>query len=259
MNPLLVILFTVIFLASCNSKPKAISIRPKPDPNLLRHHLDSGFQEDGDTAIALYTKVLSLDTANLEAFWRRGCEYHKTNRYENAILDFNTAIAIDSSFNVGYLFGDRGESKEKLGKLSEAITDYTTALRFCKTTEPSTPKENFYYNRARAKLKLGDTISATIDTDSALYFWRSFPKARYQRARLEIIKGNYQNALKYYTSTNDITPDMADDREFLQDVFYYGVLNFKTGGKKYCNYWNAAAKFNYPKATEYMSQFCIKK
>lgn len=257
MKPLFFALFIIVYLESCKSKPKEIDT--KPDPLLIGQLLDSGFQEDGDTAITIYTKVLSLDPTNTEALWRRGDEYHKTHRYEKAILDFNAAIEIDSSFNVGYLFGDRGESKEELGKFLDAISDYTIAIRFCKTSKPSTPKENFYYYRARAKLKLGDTISAIMDTDSALYFWPSFPRARYQRARLEIIKGNYQNALKYYTSDNDLTPDMAEDKEFLQDVFYYGLLNFKTGGKKYCTYWTAAAKFNFPKATEYMTNFCTRK
>jgi tetratricopeptide (TPR) repeat protein len=176
-------------------------------------------------------------------------------QYEKATADFNKAIQIDSTSNNGYLFGDRGNLKEAIGDYSGAIQDYTTALKLCKTTEPSTPRENFYYYRGRTKLKSGDTASAIIDTDSAIYYWNSFPRAKYQRGRLEVIKGEYQKALDDY-NVYQLTPDMADDKEFLEDIFYLGVLKFKTGDTTYCKYWAAAAKNNYKIAVEYMLRYC---
>ena len=232
---------TIILLTACSHRT-------------VRQLLDDGFQEDGNKAVRLYSKAISKDKNNVEAYWRRGNEFYKMKMYDKSIEDFNQAIAIDSSFNNGYLFGDRGNTKEALNDLNGAVQDYTTALRLCKTTEPSTPRENFYFYRGRTNLKLGDTVSATKDTDSALHYWNSFPRARYQKGRLEVMKGDYKAAFKYFS--NPPTPDFASDKEFIDDVFYYGLLKFKTGDTTYCDYWKAAAKHNYPKAIEYVSKYC---
>jgi tetratricopeptide (TPR) repeat protein len=223
----------------------------------VRQLLDDGFQEDGAKAIRLYTKAISKDKRNVEAYWRRGNEYYKTKQYDKSISDFNNAISIEPSFNNGYLFGDRGNTKEAMNDLNGAVEDYTTALLLCKTTQPSTPRENFYFYRGRAKLRLGDTASAIVDTDSALYYWNSFPRARYQKARLLVMQEKYQEAIPYYQG--GIDPSFADDKEFLEDVFYLGLLKFKIGDTTYCDYWKAAAKNNYPKAFDYVSKYCKSK
>lgn len=230
-----------IFLTSCSSKT-------------VRQLLDDGFQEDGKKAIRLYSKAISKDKSNVEGYWRRGDEYYKMKRYVNAIVDFNKAISIDSAYNEGYLFGDRGLCKEATANYPEAIEDYTMALRLCKTTEPSTPRENFYFYRARTRLKNGDTAFAMLDVDSALYYWSSFPRARYMKGRFLVMKGQYNEAEQYFKGSPD--PSYADDKEFIDDVFYYGLLKFKTGDSSYCQYWRAAAKYNYSLATEYVEKYC---
>jgi tetratricopeptide (TPR) repeat protein len=216
--------------------------------------LEDGFEEDGNKAIRLYSKAISKDKNNVEAYWRRGNEFFKMKKYDKSIADFNKAIEIDSSFNNGYLFGDRGNAKEALDDLNGAIQDYTTALRLCKITEPSTPRENFFFYRGRTNIKLGETTSAMMDTDSAIYYWNFFPRARYQKGRLEVMKGNYKTAFEYYS--NPPTPSLASDKEFIDDVFYYGLLKFKTGDTTYCDFWRAAAQNNYLKANEYITKYC---
>jgi tetratricopeptide (TPR) repeat protein len=235
------IVIVTILLTSCSSKT-------------VRQLLDDGFQEDGKKAIRLYSKAISKDKNNVEAYWRRGGEYYKMKRYSNAIADFNKAISIDSAYNEGYLFGDRGLCKEAAANYPEAIEDYTTAVKLCKTTEPSTPRENFYFYRARTRIKNGDTTLAMSDVDTALYYWSSFPRARYMKGRLLVMQGQYNEAEKYFNSSLD--PSSASDKEFIDDVFYYGLLKFKTGDSLYCRYWNAAAKYNYPLATEYIAKYC---
>ena len=78
---------------------------------------------------------------------------------EKALADFTQAIALEPTYNAGYLFGDRGEVWEAINRLPEAIQDYTTALAVCRRTLspslPSTPMENFYFYRGRARLKAG--------------------------------------------------------------------------------------------------------
>ena len=216
--------------------------------------MDDGFQEDGRKAVQLYTKAISKDKNNVEAYWRRGSEYHKMKQYKNAIADFNKGMKIDSTFNEGYLFGDRGESKEALGDYDGAIQDYTTALKLCVGTYVTTPRENYHFFRARTRLKQGDTALARVDVDSALYYWNSFPRARYMKGRILVIQGNYDEAKQYFKGSLD--PSYASDKEFIDDVFYYGLLKFKVGDSSYCEYWKAAAKYKYFLATEYIDKYC---
>ncbi len=244
MHRIIFIISTLLLLTGCSNKT-------------VRQLLDNGFQEDGTKAVRLYTRAISKDKNNVEAYWRRGDEYYKMQQYDKSIADFDKAISIDSSFNNGYLFGDRGNTKEAMNDLKGAIEDYTTALHFCKTTEPSTPRENFYFYRGRTNIKLGDTSSAISDTDSALYYWNTFPRARYQKARLLVMQEKYQEAIPYYKGLID--PTFADDKEFLEDVFYLGVLKYKTADTTFCDYWKAAAKNKYPKAIEYVSKYCMTK
>jgi tetratricopeptide (TPR) repeat protein len=236
----LIAILTII-LTSCSNKT-------------VRQLLDDGFQEDGKKAIRLYSKAISKDNNNVEAYWRRGDEYYKMKRYNDAIADFNKAISIDSAYNEGYLFGDRGLCKEATANYPKAIEDYTTALKFCKTTEPSTPRESFYFYRARTRLKNGDTTLTMSDVDSALYYWGSFPRARYMKGRLLVMQGQYKEAEQYFKGS--LNPSYADDKEFIDDVFYYGLLKFKTGDSSYCEYWKAASKYKYPLAIEYVEKYC---
>lgn len=229
-------------------------------PQSSRELLDAGFQANGNKAIQLYSKSLAVGNDDrVEAYWRRGDEYYKLRQYARAIADFDRAIALDSAFNNGYLFGDRGEAKEALADYAGAIQDYTTALRLCHTTEPSTPRENFYFYRARTELKAGDTLAAGRDTDSALQHWEHFPRARFQKGRLEVIKGHYQTALPHFLNQGygkPLAPEDAADPEFTADVFYYGLLKYKLGDTDYCPYWQAAATYGYAQAATYLAAHC---
>jgi hypothetical protein len=72
-----------------------------------------------------------------------------------------------------------------------------------------------------------------------------------------VIEKKYAEAIPYYEGLLD--PTFADDKEFLEDVFYKGLLKFQIGDTTFCDYWKAAAKNKYVKAFEYISKYCKKK
>jgi tetratricopeptide (TPR) repeat protein len=244
-----------LFLLIAVWVPGAISCSRRTAAQLVQ---DGFGQGNGSKAIQLYSKAIKKDSTCVEAYWRRADVQAKIGRYTKAITDLDRTIHFDSAFNAGYLFGDRGNVEETMGEWEKAVADYTIALRFSTRVPPYTPTENFFFYRARTKLCLGDTASALADTDSALYYWPTFPRARFQRARIETIRGEYAKATSDYCYYQDvpITPDMASGREFVADVFYYGLLKYKLTDSLYCSYWKAAARYHYPIAMEYVKQCC---
>ncbi len=221
--------------------------------------IEEGEETTGKEAIRLYTQALANEPTNVRVFWRRGDEYAKTDQLEKALADFTQAIALEPTYNAGCLFGDRGEVFEAKNNLPEAIRDYTTALAVCRRTLspdlPSTPMENFYFYRGRARLKAGDTTAALVDTDSAIFYYGKFPRAHYQRARLAVIRGDYGRALADY-QVGSLVPEDAADEEFVDDVFYLGLLKFKRQDSTYCAYWAAAAQHHQKKAKVYLAKYC---
>lgn len=221
--------------------------------------VEEGEGTTGTEAVRLYTEALRIEPNNVRALWRRGDEYAKMDQPEKARADFTQAIALEPTYNAGYLFGDRGEAWEATNHLPEAIKDYTTALAVCRRTLspslPSAPMENFYFYRGRARLKAGDTTAARVDTDSAIYYYPKFPRARFQRARLAIIRGDYDQALADY-EVGGLGPGDTEFPDYADDFLYLGLLKFNRQDTSYCTCWAAAARHNQQRAKAYFAKHC---
>lgn len=239
----------LVFLVSCSSKPKqkVVAVKPKTDPNIIRALLDSGFQEDCDTAIAVYTTAIMLDSNNAEAFWRRGNELYRTKRYDEALSDLNRSLEIDPNFSYSQVISDRGQTKEMLSLYQEAISDFTKAINLALSKDTTIPQglEKYYYNRANTKLKLGDTTSALTDLDSAIRFWSSHHYAIKRRAEVTSALGNYTEAMKDYRLLMQQNGDFPDDEEWAADFYYRGVAKKHTGDKTYKKDFKKAEKYKY--------------
>lgn len=79
-----------------------------------------------EEAVADYTRAISLDPSNANAFHNRGSSFDKMGRLSEAVEDFTKAIELDprnaSSYN------SRGLARDKLGARNEALADFTTAI-----------------------------------------------------------------------------------------------------------------------------------
>lgn len=210
-------------------------------------------------AMRLYNRAIRFNKQSTLAYWRRAGLYYNNEEFEKSIADLNKAIEIDSTFNRGYLFGDRGNAKEMIGDYHGAIKDFSTAIQLCiiKPNRPSTPKENFFHYRAKAYIKVGDTVAAIKNLDSAIFYWDKMARAIWLRAQLKTKLKRYEEAMQDYRS---LPLDYSEARfEYYADDFYYqGLCKFKTGDSTYCNDWAIAAKYNFEPALHDLTKYCKK-
>jgi tetratricopeptide (TPR) repeat protein len=221
-------------------------------------HLKENINEY-DKAIRLYNKAIRFNKGSALAYWRRAFWYYNNEEYQKSIDDLDNAIKIDSTFNSGYLFGDRADSKVMLADYGGAISDYTIALALCKIEpdRPSTPKENFFFYRSKAYLHVSDTVSALIDLDSAIYYWDKFPRALLLRAQLKAKLQRYDEAMLEYKSY-PLDEGAAEFDYYADDFYYQGLSKFKTGDSTYCHDWAVAASHKFEPAIRELERYCKK-
>ncbi len=88
-------------------------------------------------AIEYYTKAISIDPNDAEAYINRGVAYTNLRKYEEAISDYTKAISIDPNDanaycnrgNVFYLKGDCFNAKKDWEKAIELYPSYESKLR----------------------------------------------------------------------------------------------------------------------------------
>ncbi|MGC2164862.1 MAG: tetratricopeptide repeat protein, partial [Gallionella sp.] len=87
-------------------------------------------------------------------YYNLGTELGRLKRYDEAVVNFDKAIAIQP---FDFVFGNRATANFMLGKYQEALRDYGTAV----SINPRNP--NSYYGRALTYRVLGDLDSAQTD------------------------------------------------------------------------------------------------
>lgn len=222
---------------------------------------EKGFDKEAinqyDDALKLYNTAIFFNKKSVLTYWRRAGIYYRYDEFQNAITDLNKAIEIDSTFNSGYLFGDRGDAKERIGDIQGAINDYSVAIKLCKIepNRPTSPKERFFYNRAIAYINLGDTISALNDLDSAIFYWDNMARAIWLRAKLKTQLKNYSEAMLDYKK---MPLGRGQERfDYYADDFYYqGLAKYNTGDSTFCEDWRVASKYDFQLAITSLNKYC---
>ena len=113
-----------------------------------------------EDAIIDFDKAIALDSRNATAFYNRGTSKAGLGLHEAAISDFDKAINLDSKQTVAYY--SRGNSKVSLNRRREAIVDYDKAIGLDPTFGAA------YQNRGACMLALGRHEEAVRDLKAAL-------------------------------------------------------------------------------------------
>jgi putative GTP pyrophosphokinase len=139
---------------------------------LLLNALYAHNRNDFDTAIDLYTRILSMSPKNdiiSIIYIHRGMANFASSSYEEAILDFDRALEFDAkAYKAAYY---RGLIRLVLRQWAEAVEDFTLSL----TINPYQPF--CLYRRSHANYHNSDKIQALSDCEAALSIMPEFDDA----------------------------------------------------------------------------------
>jgi tetratricopeptide (TPR) repeat protein len=85
---------------------------------------------DYDHAIADYSKAISLNPDNIDAYGGRGNTYSFKGDSDSAIADYSQAISLDPNYATGAYYGNRAQEYLTKGDFAPALADFEQLLRF---------------------------------------------------------------------------------------------------------------------------------
>ena len=110
-------------------------------------------------AIDDYNKAIAYKPDYTDAYNNRGNVYSKLSNYSQAIEDYNKTITFKPDYAEAY--NNRGSAYHRLGKYNEAINDY------CRAIQIKPDYATFYINRSIAYVELGKKNVALDDLKKA--------------------------------------------------------------------------------------------
>lgn len=170
--------------------------------------------EKGDYAQAenYWTELVAKFPTNPAVWSNRGNARVSLNKLEDAIADFNQAIAITPDAPDPYL--NRGTALEGEGKYQEAIADYNKVLELA-------PNDAFAYNnRGNAEGGLGDWEAAVKDYRQATQLAPNFAWAQANLALALYELGRYPEAVQKMRNIARKYPMFPDVRAALTAVLW---------------------------------------
>ena len=171
------------------------------------------------TVIRLTTRALEIRPTS-QALFFRGYTYYRLGRTKDAVTDYSESISrFPTSSTEAYI--NRANIIDDLGRHQEAISDYTSALRYevdKRTSGPFIviPKNDstlaiIYYNRGLARQRVGNhmgaiddyrkSISTGVKTESAL--------AYNNIGEIKQKNGDYAGAIEDYSTALRIDPNLG--------------------------------------------------
>jgi tetratricopeptide (TPR) repeat protein len=116
-----------------------------------------------DQAISQYNQAIAINPTFASAYFSRGVAYAQSRgQYDQALSDFSKAIEISPQFAKAYK--DRGFAYYKKGQYDQAITDYSKAI------EINPRFADAYFNRAVAYYSKGEYEKAWDDVHKVQSF-----------------------------------------------------------------------------------------
>lgn len=156
--------------------------------------------EYGNRAIDLYTQAIEIFPTK-DAFNNRGNAYSKRHRFDLAIIDYNSAIEMDTNYADAYY--NRGNTYYCMHEYNKAILDFNKSIALNEDDAEAYISRGATYLRKGVYEKAIDDFKMTLELDPD-YF-----EAYCNLGDAFFAKDNYDNALVYYTKFIEKRPKDA--------------------------------------------------
>ncbi len=170
-----------------------------------------------------YSKRITANGTDGEAYYGRGTAYEELKEYDRAIADYTKYIATNPT-NKEYLadgyFG-RGNCYKYLGSFAKALADYNLAVQLF-------PSANIFINRGNYYMSQKEYAKAIADYDQALALNKNEAEAYYNRAKVYSAQKLYAKAvadLDVYLGLN------KSNIPFLADGYQNRALAYRDLGR----------------------------
>jgi tetratricopeptide (TPR) repeat protein len=192
----------------------------EPDKPEVWHSRGLAYHSLGDQQQAMedYSRALELNPGFTQALTDRGNLYLDLEQYEQALADFDAALA-RAELPEAYL--GRGNAYQALGRLEEALAAYQRALELLPTYADA------YLHISRLYLEQEDYQRAYDAADQALTLGLSggnVSEALQLRGRAAYGLGNYTQTIADLTRVIDINPAPTG--------YYYRGLAYQANGQR---------------------------
>lgn len=165
------------------------------------------------TPAAGYSLSISVSPVSIDNFFLLGVEKMRNGKYQEAIQDFQQAIAKNKNFVAAY--SNRCLAEVEIQDYQSAIADCTRAINLA----PRTSSEA-YLNRGLAYYRQGNYPAAIADYNQAIALKPYNFRAYYNRGIANASIGNYQQAIADYnlalsqipSGFNFLVADIYNDR-----------------------------------------------
>ncbi|GAA3609604.1 hypothetical protein Q4Q39_17040 [Flavivirga amylovorans] len=169
-------------------------------------------ETDLNEKINLFTKVLELDSKNLDAYFYRGIAKNDLGDYHGAIVDYSKIIVLKPDADTYY---NRGNSRYSLKDFVGAKNDYSKSFELDSTFIDA------LYSLGCVKYDLEDYKGAIDDFSKVIKVVPDQPKTYTLRAAAHKAIKEYKNALKDYSLA--ILAEPSAHNFYNRGVFYMEI------------------------------------
>lgn len=155
-----------------------------------------------DDALNDFQSAIALDPQSSLAIHNRGVTFAERNQYAAALRDFNRVIELNPGLAIAYR--NRAELLTALGRMQAAVADYNRAIE-------TIPNETaLYLARAQALQRLCDFAGAAADLDRALKLSPNDAGTLTQRGNLAAEQGEFAAAERDFRAAIAANPNLVD-------------------------------------------------
>jgi protein O-mannosyl-transferase len=179
-----------------------------------------------------------------EILTSRGWTYYLLQNYEYAINDYNTAIEIDSTYDLAY--NNRALLKFDIGDFQGAFIDVNKAI------DCNPNMYEAYNNRGWFKLESNDIHGALHDFEQAYKLNPEYSNSLMNLAWTHFLDYNYHAAAKYYKEAFD------RNNNNIKALYYLGLSELNRNNlDDACYYLSMAKERGYVEAIEAVKEWCV--